>query len=665
MKLEIIIGLIAIGVIGAVFIPLAFDPAGTGGIDFIECGENEIIKYQFVNQTLEWNCAVDDNDITEIELGSFANENTEFRPHLVTGTNVQDPIKDFGGYSIRVMEFLPDDLGEVSWDYLVPKDYEVGEDLEFTVYWFKEDGLPDTSVVSHYNEESTACSSTTSTATPLVITDGVEYDFEAGETYLIVANTAWGNAVNHEGLSKIELRHGATPFDGSTQSHVIHTASPLPCTTDEPLYQYFYWTLWTPTAPQSLENISIHVDNTDNLNETVLGAILYDDTTISVLKLSDHFTDNVDYFHNENTVDTIILNTWATGNQATISFTPTENNSDWLVLGSNQNVVTTSTYSYETRLQATGGVADTLPFISRQGEAQGLDIFGQLPTELDIHSFARVFMLPNNTSTTFKVQTQVEDGQVNPADPVKDNRLQNQVLAINLETFTQHAWVWTPDSLQLTNAGFAHQLDTVNISSTTSDKRLFVLSDVGVLESPPNLRTQLDNVDVLPDETTQSYNWESDINAQDVGRWALSTISDPVSIGVHTLDIDGGHSGGKNTQFVSQRTLATFLLEAETVIQPIHDVCMEVRLMSVDVGEDLSTAIVPTFGAWKEVCATTTGGADILRTLVFTFNSTENPFEPEEVGMVQLKRYGDNSTSDDYTGKVFGLFGELQWVVLP
>ena len=54
------------------------------------------------------------------------------------------------------MEFLSTVTGDVSWDYLVPEQYEAGEDLQFTLYWIKEDGLPDTAIVPHYYEEATS-----------------------------------------------------------------------------------------------------------------------------------------------------------------------------------------------------------------------------------------------------------------------------------------------------------------------------------------------------------------------------------------------------------------------------------------------------------------------------------------------------------------------------
>jgi hypothetical protein len=213
----------------------------------------------------------------------------------------------------------------------------------------------------------------------------------------------------------------------------------------------------------------------------------------------------------------------------------------------------------------------------------------------------------------------------------------------------------------LNDDNFDHELATVSVNATTDDKPIFLIAEVGIDDSKPNIRTQLDDVDVLPDETTQSYDFEG--GQKDIGRWTLTTITDPQISGIHTIDIDAGNTGGKGSQFVEQTSLIAVLMSAEAIVPEVETVCMEVRLMSVDVGEDLSSSVVPTHTPYKEVCSSTIGGADILRTFVFNFNSTENPFEAEEVGIVQLKRHSDNSTSDNYNGKVFTLFGELQWVV--
>jgi len=648
-------------IVGAVFIPLAFDPAGTGGINFIQCLEDEIIVY--VNAT--WVCGVDQTTVTELQQGTFANENTEFRPHLVRGTNVQDPIKNFGEYSIRVLEYLPNQFGETSWDYLVPEDYELGGDLEFTAYWFKEDGLKDGELVENYDEKATACLVYPTTGTPLTVIDGMEYDFQEGEDYLIMVNTNWVNAENHDRLNKVSVKHGTTTFPDSRLQHVVHHKSDLPCNSGDEFYNYFWWTLWRPNATEATENISLFIDNTQNIKAGT--SMFIDDTTINIIKLSDTHLPNTHWFYDQKNINSTIANSWATPNDATLSFTPYKNNTDWLILGKTQYVQTYADRSTENRLKSTGTVNEFVPFISRQGEAQGVGFDGvNANKELDMKSFARVFHL-QNVPQTFANQLQIEDGQTNPNS---DKRTSSTLLALNLDRYNEYAWVWTAPQLSLGNAPYTTQVNTISLNSTADDSEVFVLANIGMSDDGIGLRTQFDNSDtpLITDQTTQAYLFNSEINGQDVSRWSLTAMANGVTNGIHTIDVDGEKTGA-GVHNVQGRSLLGILMRGNTTgvlpPPPPETVCMELRLMSVDVGEDLSSSITPTHGDWYEQCATTLGGADILRTFTWNFNATVNPFEPEEVGIVQLKRHSDNSTSDDYDGTVFVMFGELQWIKLP
>jgi hypothetical protein len=482
------------------------------------------------------------------------------------------------------------------------------------------------------------------------------------EEYLIFATTSWGADPNHEGLHEINLKHGNTIFDGSQQKHVAHKGSSLPCNQDEDLYKYFWWTLWKPNATESTEPITF------NANGTVSGSTtLYDDTVVTIIKLSETHLEGTHYFYDENSIDTTIQNSWATSNDARISFTPYANNTDWLVMGSNMFIQSYTDRSTETRLNSTGFVNDTLPFITRQGEAQGTSsVTGIDNIEQDKHTFARVFNLANTTEQIFEVEIQVEDGKLNDNF---DQRLQSQVIALDLSRYADYVWTWSPSDVNSNGAEYGDLTATGTVKSFPTDGELFVLADIGVDNDLLEARVQVDQVDMLPDFTTDSYDFNGEVNGQDISRWGFAGIEN-VMMGNHTIDVDTSDGGGGSV--VTQATMVGFMLDATEIIvngttspPPPATICMEVRLMSVAVNEDLSTGIVPTFGDWKEVCGTTAGGADILREFTFNFNATENPFNAEEVGIIQLKRHSDNSTRDDYVGKVFSLFGELQWVVAP
>jgi hypothetical protein len=644
LKIEIIVGLIAIGVIGAVFIPLAFDPAGVGGLDFIECDEEEILKFLFVNGTLNWECSVDVSTITEVQAGTFANENTDFRPHTARGINVQDPIINFGEYSIRVLEYLESGMGETSWDYLVPQDYEVGEDLEFTVYWFKEDGLNDPQEVDFYYEEVTACATDIDESTALTVTDGAEYDFIAGEKYLIFVSATFGGSATNEFVG-VRVLHGNTIFTGS-ESHVTPTAPAIaPCSNSEDMFSYEWFTLYEPNVVTETDDINIVFENFG-----VGEQVFYDDITITIINLA-QYTEGVDYFNDfVNTNDLLDDNfTWNTPNDPSISFTPT-NSSDYLVLGTTRyGSITATNHDIQTRLNVAGAETD-LPFMQTQ----------TVVNEKLMHTFHRTINL-TNTNQTLSLQSQLDDGQALNSEKRENAR----IFALKLTDNFIYDYFWETTSLAVSDIDYATLLANATVTSTTDGRSIFIIGGFGVEDSHKvEVRIQLDDVDTIPDQTTQSYDFDQENSQFDVNRWEKFSVESMLN-GTHVIEMEASEGSNQGT-FAPYRSLTAILLEKPvTPPPPVETACMEVRLMSVDEGEDLSNAILPTFGAWKEVCASTSGGADILRTFVFTFNSTENPFEAGDVGIIQLKRDPLVSASDNYIGKVFTLFGELQWVIVP
>ena len=662
VNIEIVIGVIALVVIVGLLLPLAFDPRG--GLDVIVCDEDEIVKFNFTSGVFV--CAVDQTTLTEIDLGTFANENTEFRPHSTRG-NVSDPTIDLSDYKVRVMEYGANQTGVLAYDYLVPEDYEMGEDMEFTFYWFKDDGLEDVTIIDHYFEQSTACMSTLTTATIFTVADFVEFDFQEDRDYLLMVTGAWSASDNHKGVNVIDVKHNQTIFEGSELRNVVHKASPLPCTTNQNFYKYFWWTLWSPTAEEADDDITVNVNATDNNGEA---SIVYDDWTITIIQLDDT-KENIDWFFNFNGTDSTIGQAFDTPNDAKLEFTPTISQEDWLVLGTELYFIDDNAEDMQSRLFVNGTETD-LPFITRTGEAQGNSPVTGLPnTEFDLHSFSRVLSL-NDTSQLLQVQANV----INPP-ATNQTRLASSIIAINLnQTFSNFSFIFNDTSIEVPKNTPDFSLNvgsiTVGTNPLLEDRDLFILADIGIdSEKMIEVRVQLDDVDVVPDQTTQSYDFEDPIKKDDINRWTLASIVDTPSIGNHTIDVDvsdgedcGDNKAGDPKCFITQISMFSALLETGGVSPEGQTVCMQIRLMSVDVGEDLDAGITPTFGAFQEECLNTAGGADILRKFVWTVNSTSNPFEAGEVGILQLRRNAPTNFLDDFTGKVFGLFGELEWIKL-
>jgi len=202
------------------------------------------------------------------------------------------------------------------------------------------------------------------------------------------------------------------------------------------------------------------------------------------------------------------------------------------------------------------------------------------------------------------------------------------------------------------------------INNPIDNAELLILADFGIKDvfKRTNARVQINDTDTVPSQTFQQYEFDT-FDKSDNNRWGMISI-EPIMNGTFKIDLDASEAEEDN-QIATMRSLTAITLFGEPVLSQDR-VCFEVRLMGVPVGDDLSSEVVPKFTPFKEECIVVAGGADILRSLTFTFNSTENPFNAQEVGVIQVKRDPiDSFDLDDYIGKIFVLFGELQWVVVP
>ena len=233
-----------------------------------------------------------------------------------------------------------------------------------------------------------------------------------------------------------------------------------------------------------------------------------------------------------------------------------------------------------------------------------------------------------------------------------------------MNNFVQSSTLFDPNDIALQHTvPFGDELNFL-INNPIDNAEMLILADFGVKNvlKKTNARVQIDDVDTVPSQTFQQYEFDT-FDKSDNNRWGLWSI-EPVMAGMIKIDLDASEAEF-DSQSATMRSLTAITLFGEPVVTQDR-VCFEVRLMGVPVGDDLSSGVTPTFTPYKEECIVVSGGADILRSLTFTFNATENPFNAEEVGVVQVKRDPiDLFDQDDYIGKIFVLFGELQWVVVP
>jgi len=406
--------------------------------------------------------------------------------------------------------------------------------------------------IPHFFKENTTCTSTSSTAIALNVTDGVDFDFVSGRDYLIIATATWGGTSSSTHF-EIFTAHNQTKFDGGQK--IIEPSNGIDVACSDSLFsdenKYFFWTIWSPIGSQADEDIVIGVNATDSpTSETVE----HDDVTMTIIEISEQLTENLDWFFNANTTDnTITSGGFNSTNDATIQFTPQNNNDDWLILGTNTIETDSVVVQYMTRLFVNGTETD-LPEISQEGE--------NVVEEKFVHSFARVLTLPNSTSQLLEVETQLDA-------PTAGNHIRefSAIFALNLNKFSDHSFVWSPAVLDVGHqSSFVTQVDTISITPSSNNVDTFILADIGVrdTELQINLRLQVDNVDEPTGQTAQEYNFLDEWNVDDTLRFTLGTMENMTNIS-HTIDVDGSEDANSGAKVV-YRTLVAFTMEVIDVV---------------------------------------------------------------------------------------------------
>lgn len=306
-------------------------------------------------------------------------------------------------------------------------------------------------------------------------------DFQAGHTYLIIANSVLEeNSSSNE--ARTRLVHGETPtvFDDAALA-----VEPTSGTQDtEQSWMYLF------TQPATAERVRIQISNSSTSTTTCrLAQILAIDLTT--------FTVDTHYKWNELLTDST-LTTSMVNKAITSSFTP--NGSDvWLFIG---NIIWSpvTTITTQVQYQLNDSVAGVLFLSSREGEDVTNDFLG-----------ANLFWVgvPTNSARTLALQA----NQLTTADA---NHMASRVAALNLTAmFSQVARTFaaaevdpattptyttvatlspTPNETgQWVVLAFSNQ--DVNETTTDWEARLQINPDGGGLVSRPNASTVIPSID--------------------------------------------------------------------------------------------------------------------------------------------------------------------------
>lgn len=337
----------------------------------------------------------------------------------------------------------------------------------------------------------------------------LDADLTDGDKYLLVC-TAQFDCDSNARDSYIRAVHNSTEFEGSEIGKEPAVANPNKM-------QYFWFTVWTAVAS---EDVKLQFRAEDNAR--TVGA---DQITMVAINLSD-LTENTDWHFDEDTTDTTLAASYATGNSASITFTP-NGSDDWLVLANAQIDPATASVPQKTRINASGGVTDTGVEWIEEAEHAVKDQLCQ--------TLAKVYT-PSNSSTTFATNSE--------SSSATGKRVYNSIFALNLNKFDVHDQQVTQAEINLdTTDAFATSTNvaTISITPSAADTKVwclgFFIRDNNALTGNIKARMQVDSADQPGTQTSDFYPILVAWDSTDELPWCIQTIENLDNTS-HTTDVD-------------------------------------------------------------------------------------------------------------------------------
>ena len=357
----------------------------------------------------------------------------------------------------------------------------------FSLLFFQSAFATDQFELDHFSEVNTICTALeTGTQIKVNITDSTEIDFLINEKYLLIATgDIAGEDVGNE--LGVRLLHGTTEFEGGAMmlepNQNVEESEDLCAPPDQGdgWHTYFWWTVWEPTtAGEATEDIVVELDSADDTR------LFSDNFSIMAIHLNSTLIfENLDWFFAENTTNTTLTTTFGGSGNATLNFTPSVNNTKWLILGTSQMDTGVATVNYQTRMFVNGTECTFCdkPIISVEGEDPASEIL--------VQSFARAINL-TNTAQTIQTQTAI-DG----AGGGTQERLYSSIFALNLDKFDARVSNYIDPEADLTDVNYAtNVINATIITPQTED--IVIIADIGTKDNDgtgsSQFRVQVNNI---------------------------------------------------------------------------------------------------------------------------------------------------------------------------
>lgn len=384
------------------------------------------------------------------------------------------------------------------------------------------------SAIAHAVVEQTTKQTTTSTS--MVDVTGASLasgNFTAGDKYLILVTAQLAIQTSASFLPSVQTVHGTTAFAESVSTYKTAAV--------DTYFSYSYATIWTAVAS---EGIKLQFQTSSATRAAEIDQITIDAIHVTELAASD-----VQYALNSSALSL----TTTPQDGASVTFTPANNNDDWLVMTGARFVVATTSIDDETQMSESVGATTTPLWRGRTNSASSIPV---------AHCF-RTFAL-SNASHTIK-----EQAFLSAAGAAGDQRTHSWVLCLRLNAFNQHAVIYTDGATgALSGTAYATNVQTVNFTPNPAGDWCVLSSWMykpGGLTNFGKGRQQIAAADDPATQTTDSYAQNQALGSSDTRPISYSTISNQTA-SAKTVNADGSCQTS-GTPVGQQRVIASFSME--------------------------------------------------------------------------------------------------------
>ena len=353
----------------------------------------------------------------------------------------------------------------------------------------------------------------TNSATYVTVLTEPASSFVDNGTYLLMVTSSM-RMLDLTALAFARVVHASTEFPGSEQ--IIEMGAG---TLD---HGYYFPTVFTQPATAEAISVEMHSNGTQNMR-------MYD-TLLTWIRLDADLIENTDWFFSEQNDEASPpeLPTAFGTEFANLTFTPGNNNDDWLVISGYRIGTRSNNNQFEARLNREG--VDLTPHQSFEGE----DTTGEI-----VHFLPRVFTL-TNSSHTFRMQALEEAASANHVHQYSN------IFALRLNAFEDHEFDYIDGQLAA-QGGFTEVAAITPFTPATAGD-FFVFGYYGHDVDEDN-STRADQVRVQIGGTTVPSGYNTGIargNTWDPSdRVAVSTHSiENLAASSQDIDLDGSYTGG-------------------------------------------------------------------------------------------------------------------------